>query len=118
MTEKLLDVVENALLSSPPHGLQAEYDMPSLENVANVACEFLKKQIGANEVRVTKLAQIDAENGGWEAEAEVYIPNAAIAALRLPIQRIVMDCCNYILRIDRQLNVIAYCPRDLMKGNE
>lgn len=59
---------------------------------------------------MTKLVQLDAEKGIWEAE--VYLPNATIKALRLPVQKEVLDCHDYLLRVDGQLSVVAYGPRD------
>jgi hypothetical protein len=93
---------------------------PSLiDDVRNAVCDFLKKQPDVREVRVRKLVQIDAETGIWEAEAEVYVPNATIKALGLPVQKEVLDCQDYLLRVDGQLNVVAYGPRDSVgEGSE
>lgn len=64
---------------------------------------------------MTKLAQIDPEAGSWEAEADVYTPNTTITNLGLPVSREVLDCQQYLLRVDGQLNVIAYGLRDLVE---
>lgn len=105
----------NAILSSegvaaaiPGEGLAAH----TIEDVRDVAVEFLKKQPDVKRVNVTKLAQIDPEKGYWEVEAEVYVPNATIQALGLPVQKEVLDCKTYLLRVDGLLNVTAYGLRD------
>ena len=90
----------------------------TINDVRNAVCDFLKKQPEVKEARVTKLAQIDADKGTWEAEAEVYVPNATIRALGLPVRKEVLDCQDYLLRVDGQLNVIAYGPRDSVEERE
>lgn len=87
-----------------------------IEDVRDVAVEFLKKQPDVKRVNVTKLAQIDPENGYWEVEAEVYVPNATIQALGLQVQKEVLDCKTYLLRVDGLLNVTAYGLRDSVEG--
>ena len=77
-----------------------------------MVCDFLKHQPDVKEARVTKLVQIDAEKGMWEAEAEVYVPNPTIRALGLPVQKEVLDCHDYLLRVDGQLNITAYGLRE------
>lgn len=86
-----------------------------IDDVRNAVCDFLKRQPDVKEARVTKLVQIDAEKGIWEAEAEVYVPNLTIRALGLPVQKEVLDCHDYLLRVDGQLNVVAYGPRDSVR---
>ena len=107
--------ITNAILSSegvaaatPGECLAAH----TIEDVRDVAVEFLKKQPDVKRVNVTKLAQIDPEKGYWEVEAEVYVPNATIQALGLPVRKEVLDCKTYLLRVDGLLNVTAYGLRD------
>ncbi len=83
-----------------------------IDAVRDAVCDFLKKQPDVKEARVTKLVEIDDEKGIWEAAAEVFLPNATIKALKLPVQREVLDCHDYLLRVDGQLNIVAYGPRD------
>ena len=52
----------------------------SIEDVRKVASDFLKQQPDVRRANVTKLVQIDPEAGTWEAEAELYVPNAIIRA--------------------------------------
>ena len=51
---------------------------------------------------------IESDDGGWEAEAVVWQPNATIQALGLSTQRAVLDQNFYVVRLDGRLNVIAY----------
>jgi len=87
----------------------------SIEDVRKVASDFLKQQPDVRRVNVTKLVQIDPEAGSWEAEAEVYVPNTTIRNLGLPVSKEVLDCQQYLLRVDGQLNIIAYGLRDLVE---
>ncbi len=100
----------------PSRDAQAEPSMPSIEDVRKVVGDFLKRQPDVREVRVTKLVQIDVEKGSWEAEAEVSVPNPTIRALGLPVRKEVLDCHDYLLRIDGRLNVVAYGLRDSVEG--
>ena len=78
--------------------------------------EFLQKNLDAMRVNVTKLAQIDPEQGSWEAEADIYVPNTTIRNLGLPVSKQVLDCQRYVLRLDGQLNITAYGLKDLVGG--
>jgi hypothetical protein len=62
----------------------------------------------ARKVVVTRLVQLDPHEGTWDAEAEVWHPNAAIEALGLPTQHPVLDRELYAVRLDGQLNVVGY----------
>lgn len=110
MAQPVLLASDPQAQSRPPHSL--------IHNVRTAVCDFLKKQPDVREARVTKLVQIDAEKGTWEAEAEVYVPNATIRALGLPVRNEVLDCQDYLLRVDGQLNVVAYGPRDSVGERE
>jgi len=116
----ILETVTMAQPVLPASDLQAQRrPSPSLiDNVRTAVCDFLKKQPDVREARVTKLVQIDAEKGTWEAEAEVYLPNATIRALGLPVRKEVLDCHDYLLRVDGQLNIVAYGPRDSVEERE
>ena len=86
--------------------------LPPIEDVKDAVANFLKKMVDAKQVSITKLALMDSEKGTWEAEAEVYVPNPTIRALGLPVQKEVLDCQTYLLRLDMQLNIVAYERRD------
>jgi len=82
--------------------------MSPIEDSRNAIIAFLKETLGVRQVSVQKLVQLDPEKGTWEAEAEVHVPNATIAALGLPTHRKVLDCQVYVLRLDGDLNITAY----------
>jgi len=105
---KILDAVK---MSEPVHSAKnhkAEGHVPPIEDARDAVIAFLKKTLDVKHVNVTKLAVLDSEKGTWEAEAEVYVPNPTIKALGLPIQKEVLDCQPYLLRLDSQLNIVAY----------
>lgn len=108
----ILDKVKMSQPVSSTSSPKAEGGLPPLEDTRNAVIAFLKEMADVREVKVTKLALMDAEKGTWEAEAEVYVPNATIKALRLPTQKEVLDCEVYLLRLDSGLNVIAYGLKD------
>lgn len=59
-------------------------------------------------VEVTKVVQIDADKGLWEVEARVHVPNATIRALGLPVRREVLESRDYILRLGRDMEIVAF----------
>jgi hypothetical protein len=111
---RILDTVKMAQSVLSASNPRAERNVSSIENARNAVIDFLKKMPDVKQVNVTKLVQIDAEKGTWEAEADVYLPNATIKALGLPVLKEVLDCQLYLLRLDGQLNVVAYGDRELV----
>ena len=93
-------------------GPEAEQKLPPIEEVKDAISNFLKKMVGAKKVSVTKMVLMDSEKETWEAEADVYVPNPTIRALGLPVQKEVLDRQTYVLRLDMQLNIVAYERRD------
>jgi len=79
-----------------------------LEDARAAVSRFLKTQPDVKHASVTKLTQAAAGKGAWEAEAEVYVPNATIKALRLPVRRQVLDLRLYVLRLDSELSVVSF----------
>ena len=85
----------------------------SVEQLACAARNFLMRNVpDALAAAVTKLAVIDAEKCLWEAEADVQVPNATVKALGLPTRRPVVDTTTYLLRLDEELNILAYGLKD------
>jgi len=118
---KILDSVRMSEPVSPPSSGEPGHrprKPPLLEDARIAVIAFLEKAVAAKQVDVTKLAQIDTEEGTWEAEAEVYVPNPTIRALGLPVQKEVLDCQLYLLRLDGQLNIVAYGLRDSVENKE
>lgn len=119
MTKNILNTVimSEPVLSTAGPGAEPP-KLPPIEDVRDTVANFLKKMPDAKEVSVTKLALMDSEKGTWEAEAEVYVPNPTIRALGLPVRKEVLDCQTYLLRLDKQLNIVAYGLRDSVMERE
>jgi hypothetical protein len=87
-------------------------DRPSMDALRTAACHFLEASLpGVDRVHIVKLASVEVDKKTWwEAEAEVWQPNATIQSLRLSthLTRPVLDEHLYLLRLDSQLNVLAY----------
>ena len=119
---KILDTVQMSSPVQRPGKPQPEEEgpaVPSVREAIKAINAFMKDALeDVRKVSVTKLVQLDAEKGTWEAEAEVYIPNATIKALRLPVVKEVLECQPYLLRLDRQLNIIAYGLKDSVEKRE
>jgi len=112
---KILDRVKMSEPVLSTTDLKVERKVPPIEDLKNAVIAFLKKTLEVKQVNVTKLVQMDSEKGTWEAEADVFVPNPTIKALGLPTQKEVLDCESYILRLDDQLNIVAYGLTDLVE---
>jgi hypothetical protein len=86
---------------------------PSIVEVRTAVGRHLHQLLPeARKVAVTRLVQVDPEAGTWDAEAEVWQPNAAIEALGLPTSRPVLDREFYAVRLDGELNIVGFEIRD------
>jgi hypothetical protein len=87
-------------------------DQPSMDALRTAACHFLQESLpGVDRVNIVKVASVEVDKKTWwEAEAQVWQPNAIIQSLRLStrLTRPVLDEHLYLLRLDSQLNVLAY----------
>lgn len=108
----ILDTVKMSESVESTNSPKVEREPPSTGDARNAVIAFLKETLDVKQVNITKLVQIDSEKGTWEAEGEVFVPNPTIKALGLPTQKEVLDCEYYLLRLDDQLNVVAYGLRD------
>ena len=82
---------------------------PSVGEVRTTVCSFLEGVLAdVHRVNIVGFTTIDADQGVWEVEVEVWQPNATIAALGLPMQHLVLDRNCYVVRLDAGLNVLAY----------
>ena len=76
---------------------------PTIIEARKTVSHFLQTALDeVHRVHVTKLVQIDADEGTWEAEAEVLVTNPTIKALGLPVVKPVLDQETYLLRLDGQ----------------
>lgn len=109
----ILDSVRMAERVSSASGSQARRSVLPIGNARDAVIDFLSKMLpDARHTNIIKLALMDPEQGGWEAEAEVCVPNATVKALGLPTRRPVLDRQAYLLRLDGEGNVTAYGLRD------
>jgi hypothetical protein len=70
--------------------------------------KFLSTELGAREVRVTKLTPVDHGSAGWTAEAEILVPNLEMKMLGLPLTQEVLSQETYALELGEDLTVISY----------
>ena len=89
---------------------------PTMRAARDTALEFLQDSL--TDVRRTDVMRItrnDAAASQWEVEVQVWQPNATIRALNLETERPVLDTELYLVRLDEQLNVIAYGIKELLQ---
>jgi hypothetical protein len=87
--------------------------MADVNDAGRVVAEFLKKTLGAKDIKMIKTAKV---GDGWEAEAEVYEESSFIKSLGLPTR--VRDRNIYLVKLNDGLEVESYerkgqlSPRD------
>ena len=111
----VLDSVRMAEPVSRAKDSQPQRSLPSVLEVTKAVMEFLKGMPDVREVKVAKVVLMDSKTGAWEVEGEVYVPNATIRMLGLPVRKQVLDCQLYILRLDAELNIVAYGRKDTIE---
>ena len=86
---------------------------PSVAEAQAVAREFLAGALcDVQRVDITKVAPVSAGDATWEAEADVWQPNATLKGLGLETGRPVLDHNHYLIRLDALLNVLEYELRE------
>ena len=63
-------------------------------------------------VDITKVIPLASGESIWEAEADVWQPNATLKSLGIETGRPVLDHKHYLIRIDALLNVLEYELRE------
>lgn len=82
---------------------------PSVAAAQAVAREFLAGALpDVQRVDITKVAPLISGEATWEAEADVWQPNATLKSLGLETARPVLDHNHYLVRLDALLNVLEY----------
>ena len=82
---------------------------PSLAEALAVTREFLAGTLpDVQRVDITKVAPSISGEASWEAEADVWQPNATLKSLGLETGRPVLDQKHYLVRLDGLLNVLEY----------
>lgn len=78
-----------------------------------VAREFLTDALpDVQRVDITKVAPTTSGEASWEAEADVWQPNATLKSLGIETGRPVLDHNHYLVRLDNLLNVLEYEMRE------
>jgi hypothetical protein len=72
--------------------------------------DFFSAELGAREVRITKIAPLNHGLDGWEAEAEILVPNLEVKMLNLPLTQEVFEIEHYALELESDLSVRSYGP--------
>jgi hypothetical protein len=72
--------------------------------------EFFSTELGAREVRITKIAPLSHGADGWEAEAEILVPNLEVKMLNLPLTQEVLEIEEYAIELEADLSVRSYGP--------
>ncbi len=94
-------------------------DRPTTAVLQNTVTDFLTESLrNVKNVNIVKLVPIDPDEGTWEAEAEVWQPNATIESLGIRTHRPVLDRALYLLRLDRNLQITAYGLKDSVTSPE
>ncbi len=70
--------------------------------------EFLSTELGARETRITKIGPLNHGSEGWEAEAEILVPNLEVKMLNLPLTQEVFEIEHYAVELDTDLSVRSY----------
>lgn len=70
--------------------------------------QFLSSELGAREIRITKIAPLDHGSVGWSAEAEILMPNLELKMLGLPLTQEVLELERYMVELETDLSVRSY----------
>jgi len=95
-------------MPNPEHACRS-----SIVEAQAVAREFLADALSdVQRVDITKVAPITSGAATWEAEADVWQPNATLKSLGIETGRPVLDHNHYLVRLDALLNVLEYELRE------
>ncbi len=70
--------------------------------------QFLSMELGAREIRITKIAPLDHGSEGLAAEAEILVPNLEVKMLGLPLTQEVLERERYLVELETDLSVRSY----------
>lgn len=74
----------------------------------SAAAHFLATELGAREIRITKIAPAEHGAQGWSVEAEILVPNLEIKTLGLPLTQEILEQEHYLIELDMDLIVRSY----------
>jgi hypothetical protein len=86
---------------------------PSIAEAHTAARDFLAGTLpDVQRVDITKVAPVASGEAAWEAEADVWQPNATLKTLGIETGRPVLDHHHYLIRLDALLNVLEFELRE------
>jgi hypothetical protein len=89
---------------------------PSIAEAQSMARVFLADALSdVQRVDITKVAPVTSGEAAWEAEADVWQPNATLKNLGIETGRPVLDHNHYLVRLDAMLNVLEYELKESLK---
>ena len=92
----------------PDHASPGARRSTLVQAQAAVRAFLLEALPDVHRVDITRVTRIEFNEGGWEADAAVWQPNATIQALGLSTEHPVLDQNFYVVRLDGQLDVVGY----------
>ena len=93
-----------------------ESHRPALAEAQTAVSDFLATTLPeVRRVNVIKVAPVTAGDARWEAEADVWQPNATLESLGMHTDRPVLDHSRYLIRLDNLLNVLEYELEELVR---
>jgi len=85
------------------------HELSTIKDAQTTVRDFLENSLpDVSRVNITKVAKIETNDGGWEAEADVWQPNPTLQSLNIQTRRPVLDQEHYLVRLDNLLNILAY----------
>jgi hypothetical protein len=86
---------------------------PRVAEAQATAREFLTGALpDVQRVDIIKVAPVLSGDAAWEAEADVWQPNATLKSLGIETGRPVLDHNHYLVRLDATLNILEYELRE------
>ena len=70
--------------------------------------QFLLTELGAREIRITKIIPTNHPAEGWTVEAEILVPNLEVKMLGLPLTQEVLERESYLLELEADFSVRSY----------
>lgn len=92
----------------PPNPEPTQAPMSKVSAARAAVQQFLSTELGAREVRITKIVPLDHGSEGWIAEAEILVPNLEVKMLGLPLTQEVLEREHYSLELEADLTVRSY----------
>lgn len=91
---------------SPPEPAPAPVGKISAARAA--VQQFLMAELGAREIRITKIVPLNHGSEGWSAEAEILVPNLEVKMLGLPLTQEILEREQYTVELEMDLTVRSY----------